>query len=346
MFMLTRRKSVSYFAKLFNSPVALSSFTIFLIVQIVACSPPIDYFIYTSQLAQDEALTSLPSLKSIYLPQATGKNSIETNERNNQEAKHLDEIANRVLAIVKNSSHSHDNDMIDLDVTRYAWNLMEKQALLYTKSRVVRVRPFINVLLNESHVSNQCKVAIESWLDKLIDLEHWATLMWNSWGEFPPAGLFEGSFTDLGSYRGCMSVEDNDFIGQAQYCTLDYQPLIPTRPRFHSIFKRILDVDAQSGQLTSGDFDADEEISSSHTAHGFGSARFRSSSNHKQIDREASRLQANKLNKRTINHNGTEDLALPKSQQEAISNLNLTIKTQVSNVQWQCTDNFCLDRFS
>lgn len=328
--MLTRRKSISHFAKLFNSPIALSSFTIFLIIQIVACSPPIDYFVYTSQLAQDETPT-LPTLKSIYLP-TTGKNVIENDEKSKQEAKHLDDIANKVFELVKNSSHSHDNDMIDLDATRYAWHLMEKQALLYTRNRVVKVKPFITLLLNESQVSNPCKIAIETWLDKLTNLEHWATLMWNSWGEFPPAGLFEGSYTDLGSYRGCMSVEDNEVIGEAQYCTLDYQPLIPTRPRFHSIFKRILDIDAHTGQLTGGDFVVDGEISSHHTAHGFSSTRFRSSFPvRKQLDQDASSLQANKLNKRTIAHNGTEDLNLASSQQEPIQNLNLTIKTKVRN---------------
>lgn len=315
MFMLTRRKS---FDMLFSSPIALSSFTVFLIIQVVACSPPIDYFVYTSQLAQDDSPV-LPSLKSIYLP----------HKNDNQEHTHLDELANKVLAIVQNSSHTHNNDMINMDVARYAWHLMEKQALLYTKNRVVRVKPFISMLLKESQVSNPCKTAIEGWLDKLTDLEHWATLMWNSWGEFPPAGLFEGSFTDLGSYRGCLSVGDNELIGQAQYCTIDYQPLVPTRPRFHSIFKRVLDVDSHSGQLVAGDFAA-SEINSHHPAHGFSSNRYRALTGNSRAEQDALNLQANKLNKRTIAHNMTEDPTLLNSQQEPLSNLNLTIKTQVS----------------
>jgi len=321
-----------------KSSIALSS-SIFVIIatlsgtQVAIGSPPIDYFVYTSQLATAQQGTQnivsiLPSLESIYLP-AARENVSSSSEKQRADDRYLVELANRVLSLVKNTSHSHDNDMIDLEATRYAWHLMEKQALLYVRNRVLTLKPFIKEILSESQVSNGCQQSVSVWLDKLVDLEQWASLMWNSWGEFPPSGLFEGSFTDLGSYRGCLNVEDNEFIGQSQYCTLDYQPLVPTRPRFHSIFKRILDVDGRNGRLTGGDFRANR-ISSQHSAHGFSSARFNQDRAQTGEDGDPSSSSSIniKYSKRTIVHNGTsEDLLAPKEQ---FSASNLTLKTGVS----------------
>lgn len=66
--------------------------------------------------------------------------------------------------------------------------------------------------------------------------------MWNSWGDFPAPGVFEGTFTSMGSYYGCVDTKANDFIGEAQYCTLKYQPIVPKRPRYHNILATIPDL--------------------------------------------------------------------------------------------------------
>lgn len=306
----SRPRSTAYIA-LF-SLVAL----ILVCLQQVAGSPPVDYFIYTSQepaVAQAKpGAQILPSLNSIY----TGNEGSKTDA-------HLRELSDRVLAAVSNMSHTHDNDMIDLETSQYAWHLMEKQALTYTKNRVDILWPFLDSLIKEAQVSDPCRMAIKDWMEHLKKLDHWATLMWNSWGEFPPAGLFEGSFTDLGSYRGCISVPDNELIGQAQYCTLDFQPIVPTRPRFHSIFKRVLDIDGNANQLTGGDFPADS-LSSRQSAHQFSSAKFQPNKTLTGVG-----LQVSRYSKRTIVHNGTEDTL--SAQQEAISSSsNLTLKAEVS----------------
>lgn len=75
-----------------------------------------------------------------------------------------------------------------------------------------------------------------------------------------------------------MSIKDNELIGESQYCMLDFQPIVPARPRFHSIFKRILSHNEQTQELDHGDFELNsptEEISSHHSAHGFASHRFK-----------------------------------------------------------------------
>lgn len=64
--------------------------------------------------------------------------------------------------------------------------------------------------------------------------------MWSSTGNFPPTGLFDGQFTDLGSYRGCL---DTKLAGakaawQPNYCIVSFRPIIPKRPPFHMIIQR------------------------------------------------------------------------------------------------------------
>jgi len=266
-------------------------------------SPPVDYFVYTSPLttssAEAQNVTSmLPTIDSIFNVSSPSQHQTEKFSPIDQQ--NFAQLSRRVMALVRNSSHRHDNDLVDLEATRFAWHLMEKQAKLYMRNRVNTLRPFVNELLTEARVSAGCQSAIEHWMDNLAELRHWAVLMWNSWGDFPPAGLFEGTYTNLGSYRGCMSIDEllgevptedqtankrrrnqkeldssAQLIGKAQYCTLDFQPIVPTRPRFHSIFKQILSLSSDSG-LIGGDFNDQfgDHLGTKHTAHGFPSTRY------------------------------------------------------------------------
>lgn len=74
---------------------------------------------------------------------------------------------------------------------------------------------------------------------------------------FPPSGVFEGTFSDLGSYHQCKDIRliDGTRKISSMYCTIKFKPLLPTRPRFHNIHEQIplfekfykkLDVDAMS----------------------------------------------------------------------------------------------------
>lgn len=267
----------------------------------VSCSPPVDYLVHTSQLASGQnghPITSdLHSLESIYfslVPNSTGAASTTTQAppsgnpqaelenrapNNNSSTSDLKSLADKVLAIIKDVSHTHDNDQAqEIEVVRYAWRLMEQQALKYAQDRVHTIKPLIRELLAESQASGGCQESLMSWLDGFARLDDWAVMMWNSWGDFPAAGVFEGSFTDLGSYKGCLNVRDNHLIGQTQYCTLDFEPIVPTRPRFHSVFKRILALDPKTRLMTGGDFKdlhptADKPRSRT-ASHAFKSSRF------------------------------------------------------------------------
>lgn len=64
-------------------------------------------------------------------------------------------------------------------------------------------------------------------------------LVYNAFGDFPASGFFEGSFTSMGSYHQCVDLEPNELIGSAQYCTFNFQPIVPKRPRYHNILASV-----------------------------------------------------------------------------------------------------------
>ncbi|CAG2118980.1 unnamed protein product, partial [Medioppia subpectinata] len=70
----------------------------------------------------------------------------------------------------------------------------------WSKEFRLRNKPFVEELLNSSHVSESCSKSIFSTLDGIERLDDWSIQMINSWADFPPKGLFEGSLTDFGSY--------------------------------------------------------------------------------------------------------------------------------------------------
>lgn len=63
--------------------------------------------------------------------------------------------------------------------------------------------------------------------------------MYNSFGDFPASGFAEGSLNSMGSYHQCVDLEPNKWIGKAQYCTFQFQPIVPKRPRYHNILASI-----------------------------------------------------------------------------------------------------------
>lgn len=62
--------------------------------------------------------------------------------------------------------------------------------------------------------------------------------MLSAWGEFPPGGLFEGTFGSIGSFHGCVNAPENEEIGHAHYCTIAYKPVLPSRRNFELIVRQ------------------------------------------------------------------------------------------------------------
>lgn len=326
----------SMLMNLINFILILSS-TLLISLQVVSSSPPIDFFVYTSQIQNAQLGTQ--SIESLLKPLETIYNISTTSNQQNQNQ--LSSNA-QVLNLLSNSSHTHDNNLSNLQITSLAWHLMEDLALNYVQNKVKIEKPFVFELLKEAQVSLDCEVSILHWLDKLAMLDNWAVLMHNSWGALPASGLFEGTFTDLGSYKGCLrATGGGPQIGEPQYCMLDFQPLVPTRPRFHSIFKKILSVD-EKNKLTAGDFDsARHSLNSMLSSHKFASSEHfpNLSENFKQQDliqtnpRQAKRNILNSSNDDTnnnFNYSNSLGHSIGQNQVNSTDDCRETLKTQVS----------------
>ncbi|KAG9510743.1 Nose resistant to fluoxetine protein 6, partial [Fragariocoptes setiger] len=187
-------------------------------------------------LAGNNNVTPHNYLLSVWLNSiSSGKNQIDS------------DLAERLH---EGRTHDHSTDRIDLDQATRAWRLMRSNIHEYATQQVHQMRPIIGQLMVAANVSSECRQSIEHVLGALTSMKLWAFKLWNSWGDFPSTGLIEGSFTSMGSYYGCVDLTDDSnppqsgvqlrhTIGQAQYCRISYQPLVPQRPRYHNILSHI-----------------------------------------------------------------------------------------------------------
>lgn len=79
--------------------------------------------------------------------------------------------------------------------------------------------------------SPDCMGALLKWVLAIRRLEPWALRMVDAMGR-PPAGIFEGTITDFGSFDQCLEVRAQDSWGdetfRGQYCSLFLKPNIDT----------------------------------------------------------------------------------------------------------------------
>ncbi|XP_077532175.1 nose resistant to fluoxetine protein 6-like [Haemaphysalis longicornis] len=79
--------------------------------------------------------------------------------------------------------------------------------------------------------SPECMGALFKWVLAIRRLEPWALRMVDAMGR-PPAGIFEGTITDFGSFDQCLEVRHRDSWGdesfRGQYCSLFLKPNIDT----------------------------------------------------------------------------------------------------------------------
>ncbi|CAG2112969.1 unnamed protein product [Medioppia subpectinata] len=86
---------------------------------------------------------------------------------------------------------------------------------------------FISRIVSSVNVSAECRESVRNTLQSFEGLEDWAFQMLNSWGDFPPKGVMEGTITDFGDYDQCLSIEPNLSIGRSQYCLVDLEVPMP-----------------------------------------------------------------------------------------------------------------------
>lgn len=84
--------------------------------------------------------------------------------------------SDKIISLLNNVSHEHNNTHVDLETATNAWLLMQSQTLNYMEKRVNEFRPIIVELLNEANVTSDCQGAIGHWMDSLVKLDQWAVL--------------------------------------------------------------------------------------------------------------------------------------------------------------------------
>uniref|UniRef100_A0A6G1SPL6 Nose resistant to fluoxetine protein 6 n=1 Tax=Aceria tosichella TaxID=561515 RepID=A0A6G1SPL6_9ACAR len=131
-----------------------------------------------------------------------------------------------------------DPPNITLDVAKRAWQLMHDHAEQFAGERINLMWPIVRQALVAAEVSDKCLVAAEQVASSALKLKTWAVKLLNSWGTFPPVGLFEGTLGDIGSYHGCLGVPENEAIRHAHYCTFSFRPVLPTRRDYELLIAR------------------------------------------------------------------------------------------------------------
>lgn len=151
----------------------------------------------------------------------------------------ISDILDRNGPNMRPSRNFKDFEDLSVNVSIQAWKLLYDHSSYMLKERINLVQPVIELLLTDANVSTHCYEAVKEVFSGAKRLDSWAIKLINSWGDFPPVGLFEGTFGDIGSFHTCVSGSENSFIGHTHYCTLHYRPVMPTRlEKFQSLLQK------------------------------------------------------------------------------------------------------------
>lgn len=136
------------------------------------------------------------------------------------------------------SRDSKDFTDIKVDVSKRAWALLHERTRLVIKDRLEFAEPVLREVLTSANVSVGCMSSLDKVLEGATKMESWAVRMIAAWGNFPPGGLFEGTYSEIGSYQSCLNIPRNEIIDHAHYCTLNFRPLMPSRGKFQLIVSK------------------------------------------------------------------------------------------------------------
>lgn len=161
-----------------------------------------------------------------------------------QRSPKLAELLNRTGPNMRASADYHDFNDVHLNESIESWRILHEQTKQFAQQQVQFYKPRLSKLIKDAKVSPECSQSVEYLLTSMENLASWAVQMWSATGNFPPTGLFDGQFTDLGSYVGCIDVDvpDDKKPGgpatPASYCVVPFRPIVPTRRAFHQIFQK------------------------------------------------------------------------------------------------------------
>lgn len=124
---------------------------------------------------------------------------------------------------------------------KHRWLRMESALGESVQLLGVDLKSTIDKLLSQAAVSQGCQRALASLSEALMKQQLWAAKFLDSSATRIPSGFFEGTLTELGNFDQCLTIGETQTAEHTagQYCSLQIKPLIPSRPRLHTVCQRL-----------------------------------------------------------------------------------------------------------
>ncbi|XP_022242856.1 nose resistant to fluoxetine protein 6-like isoform X2 [Limulus polyphemus] len=117
------------------------------------------------------------------------------------------------------------------------WKKTEKIIKDSTRNIIRRLLPLIIRSGSDINVTSACLGSGFKFLTGIRRLKEWAIRMVDAAGK-PPGGILTGTLTGFGSYDECVNIvasQNQKELFRGSYCTVDFRPPLPPKPRFYSI---------------------------------------------------------------------------------------------------------------
>lgn len=150
----------------------------------------------------------------------------------------LSKILDRNGPDMRPSRDFKDFSDITMNVSKRAWILLHEHAKLAIQDRLDMSKPAFDELLTSANVSRGCHDAIHEVFEAAKRLDEWAVKLLNSWGNFPTVGLFEGTYSEVGSFHTCVNIKQNHIIDHAHYCSITFRPVMPSRKNYELVVRK------------------------------------------------------------------------------------------------------------
>ena len=151
---------------------------------------------------------------------------------------HIENILARDGPDMRPGRDYKDSQDISLSVAKRALQLLHERTRATILNQIDTSLPIFNELMAAANVSKTCEIAIGTLLSSAKNLDSWAVKILNSWGKFPMAGIFEGTYGDVGSFQTCVDVENIPIIDHAHYCSVTFRPVLPSIKEYEIILHK------------------------------------------------------------------------------------------------------------
>ena len=113
------------------------------------------------------------------------------------------------------------------------WNQMFHSFAKYESKQIESDIEFAKSVYSSTKLSNDCNKSLNQTLEALRNSELFAYQLYDSWPQFPPKAVLEGTLNDFGDYDQCVAITPNLVIGSTQYCLIRLSVPLPNPTTVH-----------------------------------------------------------------------------------------------------------------